>query len=218
MKIEKEKKFNENYTKLENISNNLEQTTKQLKMLSEKINKQKEQIILDIQKYFTKLRSTLNEREDKLIEEVEQKYKNAFFDDNIIKECDKLPNNIKNCLDNGKDIKDKWKKENELPYVINCCIEFENNLNKIDEINQKIIKCNSNKIEITFEIKEKYFEEKIKELGYIKEKRGEKEKKEEIKSNKSNSDSKRSSISKSSERSKSEVNLTDDEKSDDYRD
>ena len=73
------------------------------------------------------------------MKKLNKKFKNSFFDDNIIKECDKLPNNIKKCLDNGKDIKDKWNKENELPYVINCCIEFENNLNKIDQINQKII-------------------------------------------------------------------------------
>ena len=57
IKTEKEKKFNENYTKLEGISNNLEQTTNQLKSLNEQINKQKEDIILEIQKYFTKLRS-----------------------------------------------------------------------------------------------------------------------------------------------------------------
>ena len=211
IKTEKDKKFNENYIKLEEIANNLEQTTNQLKLLSEQINKEKEEIILEIQKYFTKLRSALNEREDKLIEEVELKFKNAFFDDNIVNECDKLPNNIKKCLDNGKEIKDKWNKENELSYVINCCIEFENNINKIDEINQKIIKCNSNKIKIVFEIKEKNIEEKIKNLGYIKEDDDKEEKKEDIKSN----SSKRSSISKKSERSKSEVSLTDDEKSDD---
>ena len=211
IKTEKDKKFNENYIKLEEISNNLEQTTNQLKLLSEQINKEKEEIILEIQKYFTKLRSALNEREDKLIEEVELKFKNAFFDDNIVNECDKLPINIKKCLDNGKEIKDKWNKENELSYVINCCIEFENNINKIDEINQKIIKCNSNKIKIVFEIKEKNIEEKIKNLGYIKEDDDKEEKKEDIKSN----SSKRSSISKKSERSKSEVSLTDDEKSDD---
>ena len=154
-KIEKEKKFNENYTKLEEISNNLEETTNQLKLLSEQINKQKEQINLEIQKYFTKLRSALNEREDKLIEEVEQKFKNTFFGDDIIKEYDKLLNNNKICLDNGKEIKDKWNKENELPYVINCCIEFENNLNKIDEINQKIIKCNQIKIKFLLKLKKK---------------------------------------------------------------
>ena len=217
IKTEKDKKFNENYIKLEEISNNLEQTTNQLKLLSEQINKEKEEIILEIQKYFTKLRSALNEREDKLIEEVELKFKNAFFDDNIVNECDKLPNNVKKCLDNGKEIKDKWNKENELSYVINCCIEFENNINKIDEINQKIIKCNSNKIKIVFEIKEKNIEEKIKNLGYIKEDDDKEEKKEDIKSIKSNSSSKRSSISKKSETPKPEINLTDDEKSDDSR-
>ena len=213
MKPEKEKKFNENYTKLEKISNTLEQTTNQLKALYEQINKQKEEIILDIQKYFTKLRSALNEREDKLIEEVEQKFKNLFFDDDIVKECDKLPNNIKKCLDSGKEIKDKWNKENELSYVINCCIEFENNLNKIDEINQKIIKCNSNTIKISFEINEKNFEEKIKELGNIKE-NDEEENKEDIKSD---NDSRRSSISKRSKRSKSISSLSDDKKSKDSR-
>lgn len=51
IKSDKEKKFNENYNKLEEISKTLEQTRKQLKSLYEEINKQKEEIILNIQKY-----------------------------------------------------------------------------------------------------------------------------------------------------------------------
>ena len=194
IKSDKEKKFNENYNKLEEISKTLEQTRKQLKSLYEEINKQKEEIILNIQKYFTKLRSELNEREDKLIKEAEEKFKNLFFDEDIILESDKLPNKVKKCLDNGKEIKDKWNKENELSYVINYCIEFENNINKIDEINQKINNCNSNKIKLEFDVKEKRFDNKIKKLGYIK---GDNEE-----DKKSESYSKKSSVSRDSKQSK----------------
>ena len=136
----------------------------------------------------------MNEREDKLIKEAEEKFKNLFFDEDIILESDKLPNKVKKCLDNGKEIKDKWNKENELSYVINYCIEFENNINKIDEINQKINNCNSNKIKLEFDVKEKRFDNKIKKLGYIK---GDYEE-----DKKSESYSKKSSVSRDSKQSK----------------
>ena len=144
----------------------------------------------------------MNEREDKLIKEAEEKFKNLFFDEDIILESDKLPNKVKKCLDNGKEIKDKWNKENELSYVINYCIEFENNINKIDEINQKINNCNSNKIKLEFEVKEKSFENKIKKLGYIKGD-NEEDKKSESYSNKSpvSRDSKQSKYSEDENKS-----------------
>ena len=59
-------------------------------------------------------------------------------------------------------------KKNELNYEINYYIEFENNLNKINEINQKMIRLISNKIKITFEFNNNEIENIIKKIGYIK--------------------------------------------------
>ena len=170
IKEEKEKKFNEDFNKLELISKSLEQTINQLKSLYENINKQKEELILNIQKAFTEIRNAINQREDQLLLEVEEIYKKNFFGEEIIRESEKLPGKIKKCLESGDEIKNKWNKENELSEAINYCIEFGNSLDKIDEINQKINKCNSNEIEIDFEIDKKKFEEEIKTLGILNEK------------------------------------------------
>ena len=58
-------------------------------------------------------------------------------------------------------------KKNELNYEINYYIEFENNLNKIDEINQKMIRLISNKIKITFEINNNDIENIIQKIGCL---------------------------------------------------
>ena len=79
---------------MEDISINLEQKIKELKLIYEKIEKSKEELITNIQKTFTKLRSTLNDREEELLQEVDNKYA-LYFNENIIKDCDKLPNKIK---------------------------------------------------------------------------------------------------------------------------
>ena len=52
----------------------------------EKIDKSKEELKRNIQKIFTKLRNALNDREDELLLEVDNKYNELYFDENIIKE------------------------------------------------------------------------------------------------------------------------------------
>jgi len=203
IKPEKEKKFYENFNKLKEISKSLDQTINELKTLYEKINKEKEELIIEIQKVFTKFRTALNEREDKLISEVGEIYSKNYFDEKIIKEGEKLPSNIQNCFESGIEVKNKWDNEGELSEAINFSIEFEKNLNKIDEINKEIIKCNSNKIKICFEINKEKLENKIEELGDIivnaeEDEKVEKEKIEEESDKKSESD-----VSKKSYRSKS---------------
>ena len=67
IKAEKEKLFKENYDKLQEISKTLGNTIKRFKVIIEELNKNKEKIILEIQKVFTKIRTALNEREDQPI-------------------------------------------------------------------------------------------------------------------------------------------------------
>ena len=67
---EKKNKLKENIKCLENISINLEQKINELKPLYDKIDKSKEELKMNIQKIFTKLRNVLCEREDELLAEV----------------------------------------------------------------------------------------------------------------------------------------------------
>ena len=136
--IEKEKrnKLKDNIKCLEDISINLEQKINELKLIYEKIEKSKEELKANIQKTFTKLRSAWNDREEELLKEVDNKYE-LYFNENIIKDCDKLPNKIKISLQKGKEIENKLN-NNKLNLLINNCINIENNIKNIKILNESI--------------------------------------------------------------------------------
>ena len=81
--------------------NTIEESIKKLKIIFEKINENKEDLKLKIQKIFNKIRNKLNEREYEILLEVDNKFNDLYFKEDIIKESEKLPNKIKN----------HWKKE-----------------------------------------------------------------------------------------------------------
>ena len=149
--------------------NKFEESIKQLKLVFEKMNENKEEIKLTIQKVFTKLRNEINNREDELLSEVDK----HFIEESIIKENEKLPNKIKKSIEKGKSIENDWKDENNLISLINDCINIESNLNYINTMNKNIAKINVNKnIKINFypvlnEDINNYLL-KIKQFGYIK--------------------------------------------------
>ena len=105
---DKKNKLKENIKSLEDLSNNLQQSINELKKLFEKIEKDKETLKLDIQKTFTKIRSILNDREDQLLSDVDQKYDELFFNEDIVKESEKLPEKIEISLEKGKSIANEW--------------------------------------------------------------------------------------------------------------
>ena len=106
---------------------------------------------IKIQKIFTKIRNELNEREDKLLLEVDKKFEEKFFNEDIIKESEKMPNKIKLSLEKGKIIEDDWKDENKLSLLIDRCINIENKINEINSINENIKKYNCfNDFKMTF--------------------------------------------------------------------
>ena len=143
---EKKDKLKENIKILEDFSNNLQQSINELKKIIEKVEKDKEAIKLNIQKTFTKLRNILNEREDKLLLEVDQKYNELFFNENIVKNSEKLPKKIKISLEKGKLIANEWN-NNQLNFLIYNCLNIEKNIKNINEINENIKKFNNSKIE-----------------------------------------------------------------------
>ena len=166
-------KFDENKKKLEELSNKLEPAIKELKDIYEKINESKDKLKGEIQNIFTIIRTELNNREDKLYEEIEKKYNELFFNKELIKESEKLPNMLKISLDKGQIKENDWNDENLLPKLFNESIKFENAMKNIDDIYDKIKECNSKKdIKIEFsptkdEIN-KSFLNKIRRLGEIK--------------------------------------------------
>ena len=176
IKNEKKNKLSENIKYLEDFSNNLENSINELKKMIEEINESKENLKMTISKIFTKIRNIINEREDLLLLEVDKKYDKSFFkDEEIIKLSDKLPSKIKISLEKGKLINNEWNDKDKLNSKINDCINIENNIKNIKEINESIKKYNSNSINIRFTPEEKdnefkEFLENIKNFGEIFEK------------------------------------------------
>ena len=142
----KKNKLKENLENLENLSKKFEQLLNQLQNLFNKINDNKDNLKAEIQKMFTKLRLALNEREDELLSEVDEKFNEIYFDENIIKESEKLPNKIKISIEKGKNISKEWNDEKNLVVNINNCINIENNINKINKVTENLNKLNDNKL------------------------------------------------------------------------
>ena len=96
----------------------------EMKIIFEEINKNKEELKLNIQQIFTKIRNTINAREDEILLKVDQLYNSTYIEENEISQIEKFPNKIKSTLKRGKDTLDQWKNE-ELNLLINNCINIE---------------------------------------------------------------------------------------------
>ena len=150
IKDEKKNKLKENINYLKELQKGLEESIQELKSLFDKINNNKEELKIKIQKIFTKIRNCLNEREDALLLEIDNKFKSLFFDEEIIKKTEKLPNKIKNSLEKEEMI-NKILNESNIKVLIHNCLNFENDIKEINELKENIQKCNSNKnISINF--------------------------------------------------------------------
>ena len=145
IKDTKKNKLKENLEILENLSKKFENSLNQLKNIFNKINDNKEELKLEIQKIFTKIKSALNDREDELLLEVDKKFNEIYFDENIIKGSQKLPNKIKLSIEKGKNISKDWEDEKNLAININNCINIENNIKKINEVTENMNKLNDAK-------------------------------------------------------------------------
>ena len=170
IKNKKKNKLEENIKSLKELSIKLEPSIKELKTIFEKIKENKEDLKIKIQNIFTKIRNGLNEREDDLLLEIDKKFNDLYFNEELILEAEKLPNMVKISLE--KEIKEnEWDDENKLNKLINDCINIENNIQDINKIYEKIKSYNSEK-DFEFELNPKEDEinqmlEKIKNMGSI---------------------------------------------------
>ena len=151
-KIEDQKKneLKENIKSLEELENKFIESIELIKKLLEDTEKDKDNIKLEIQNIFTKIRTILNEREDFLMKEVDKTFNKVYFNEDIIKKGEKLPKLIKSSLEKGKSIDKIWD-NNNLNSYINDCINIENDIKNINIINESINKIkNRTKIIIRF--------------------------------------------------------------------
>ena len=164
-------KLKENVKYLEELSTIFEDSLNKLKIIFEKICQDKEELKLNIQKIFTKIRNELNHREDVLLLEVDKYFEKIYFKEEMIKESEKLPNKIKISLEKSKNIDKKEENNNKLKFLINDCINVENNIKEINNINENIKKYNNSiNSKIIFHPNEKdinEFLENIKTFGKI---------------------------------------------------
>ena len=135
---------------MNSILNTLQNSINELENIYNNILQNKEELTINIQKIFTKLKAALNKREDEIILDIENKYSESFFDEDIIKQSKKLPEKIKVSLDKTKIIEEKWKNNEELCFAINDSLEIEKDNAKIREINESINKCNGLIVNIYF--------------------------------------------------------------------
>ena len=154
----KEEKFKilvNNIKYLEDLSKDVIESLTELKKIFEKINKNKEELKMKIYQIFTEIRTLLNKREDELLSGIDKLFDEIYFKEELINECEKLPNKIKINIEKAKEININKNIKNTLNYKINDCINLENfikyinnisiNIEKsIESINTKII-FNNNK-------------------------------------------------------------------------
>ena len=140
----------ENIKILEDYSKTIELSLNELKDIFKKINENKEELKKKIYQLFTKIRTALNEREDEIYKIIDGKFDNLYFKEDLIKQGDKLPIEIKQSLEKGKMI-DNEKEENiKLNQFINDCINIEKSIENIKDLKQNIEKCNAKNIKINF--------------------------------------------------------------------
>ena len=167
IKEEKQKKLNDNIKYLEEISKTIEESIKKLKQIFNEISKNKEKLKKEIQKIFTQLRNEIDNRENKLISEVDIQFDNTFFKEDLVKTAEKIPKKLGISLDNGKKINTEWNENNKLCSIINECINMENNINDITTINKSAEKNNEICNKIIFRAKQNDLINQINAFGTI---------------------------------------------------
>ena len=127
---------------------------KELEELYKTIQGSKEQLKINIQKIFCEIKVAIDKRQDEILLDIENKFKESYFDEDLIIKSKKLPKKIKSALEKGKNIEEKWNNEDELCFAINNSLSIEKDNDIINEIYEKINKCKELNIDIFFNPKE----------------------------------------------------------------
>ena len=104
IKDEKKNRLIENIKFLEDLENKFNESMKDLKELFQKIEKDKENLKLEVQKIFTNIRNAINDREDKLLLDIDNIFNDKFINNELINKGEKLLKKIKSSLEKVKSI------------------------------------------------------------------------------------------------------------------
>ena len=80
----------------------MDESIYKIKNAFNKINEKKENIKTKFMDIFTKVRNALNQREDEILTNIDNDFKKYFFDEELVKKAEKLPNKVKLSLEKGK--------------------------------------------------------------------------------------------------------------------
>ena len=171
--IKEEKKYilKQNLLYLDNkslIDSLINKTKEAYKEISDK----KEKLKCKIQKLFTKIRNEINNREDHLLNKVDQVFTKLFFNKNLNKYIDNIMAQINLSQNKGKNLLNEFdnNNDNNLINLINDCVKIEKNINEIKSIEEYYQKYLQNKRKIVdMQLKEEEinFLMNIKNLGNI---------------------------------------------------
>ena len=154
---------------MEDLYSSFEQAISQLNEKIEVIEINKGKLKQEIQNIFTKIRNTINEREDQLLLDADNKFEKFYSEQNMLKKNEKLPNKIKKSLEKGKLINEEWN-ENNLAEIIYDYIKIENNIEIIKLNKEKVDEYKNYKLDFESEIEDLI--ESIKNYGNILENNG----------------------------------------------
>ena len=102
IKDEKNNQLTDNIKCLEDLNKTLDESINQLKKISEQIKSNKEELKLYIMKIFDKIKQIVTERETEILSVVDKQFDDLYFNEEIIKQSEKIPKKIKKHLENGK--------------------------------------------------------------------------------------------------------------------
>ena len=127
--------------------------------------KKKEDIKLQVQNTFTKIRNAINNREDEILLKLDNLFDIKYFSQDLVKKGEKLPKVIKSLLEKEKLMNEEWN-NNNLIYYIHNCIEIENSINNILNISDKINKFNKTNIKVFFSPNDNQLKSLIKSIKF----------------------------------------------------
>jgi hypothetical protein len=133
IKKEKNNHIKENSKLLEELSVKTKDAYNNGKKIYDRINENKENLKLKIQKIFTNIRNILNSREDELLLMVDKEYDNFHCTEDIIRDIEKLPDKINSSLEKLKNIDD-----NNIYKLVNECADIDKNIDTINKINSNL--------------------------------------------------------------------------------
>ena len=170
IKENKKNILKENIYLLQNLSSDINHHIDDIKKIFQKMNETKEELMIKIQRIFTKIRNIINEKEDKLLLELSEKFEQIYLDENKLKKIEKLSDIIKNNLEKGKTVDKDWDSDNKLNSLINDCITIENEVTYINKEIENMNKYNTN-IKIKLIPEDEYqintFLERLNDFGKI---------------------------------------------------